>query len=61
MGQRRDTKDCFVVKIDFNWVQAIPSRLIYQKNMPIRKGPQQKLSKQRVTEISLKDDFTRGH
>lgn len=60
MGQRRDTKDCFV-KIDFNWVQAIIKQVNLSKKYANQKGASvQKLSKQRVTEISLKDDFTRG-
>ena len=65
MGQRIDTKDCFV-KIDSSWVQAV----IKQVNLSKKKKKQtyanekgacvQKLRKRRVTEISLKDNFTRG-
>lgn len=46
MGQRRDTKDCFV-KIDFNWVQAIIKQVNLSKKYANQKGASvQKLSKQ---------------
>lgn len=53
------------MKIDSNWVQAVIKQVNLSKKKKKRYSNEkeacvQKLRKRRVTEISLKDNFTRG-